>query len=554
MTQPTATMGRILLIGCCLGFGGGVASAQDIFNAVESGNVVVARTLLARDAGLIKAKDKYGNNLLRLATLRGDLAMAETLVAAGADVNEVRTDDGSTALHVAAGVGALDIVKLVVAHGAVVDARDARGRTALLDAVSGRRKEVAEYLLAHGALLDINAVNPDAFLRNTLAAGLADLSRRVMRERTVLYTARDGLDQTLLHFAARGGVAELVRELTGKGISPNAVDLFGWTPMHVAAANGHAAVVDALAAAGADKNARTAGGLSAWNLAERAGQGEMVARLRVLGVDRGPRIFPALRTSYVDPVLPTVSARLFAPDIVSDRAAFEHSPVAFSDDLRFLAWSVGNRTDISTIFLMERRDGRWTAPSPFRAGASHPAFSHDGRRLFYTAARTMPDGSKAGDEDIFYAERTAEGWGAPVNLGPGVNTEQDDSSPSLAADDTLFFEHDGEIFCSRPVKGRYGSKQKVMVGGPAIMPWVSSDGSFLVFKGIGAAAPARMAFRRADGTWTPGVDIPDTIRTRGTVFPSVTPDGKFLFVATGDFLWTALPENLVADLRARATK
>jgi hypothetical protein len=235
---------------------------------------------------------------------------------------------------------------------------------------------------------------------------------------------------------------------------------------------------------------------------------------------------------------------------VSGRSSLEHSPVAFSSDLRLVAWSVGNRTDISTIFVMEKRDGRWTAPVPVRSGASHPAFSRDGRRLFYTAVRTLPDSSKAGDDDIFFADRTATGWGPPVSLGPNVNTDQADTSPSVTDDDTLYFEREGEIFRSRVTDGRYGPTEKVAPDGRAIMPFVARDESYLLFKGIGAASPARIAFRRADGTWSASLDIPDTVRTRGTVFPSVTPDGNYFFVATGDVLWT--DASFIAGLKARA--
>ena len=554
MTTAARTLRQRLLAAVC-GFvlgAAGAALAQDIPVAVTSGDVRLVRSLLARDPTLIKAKDKYGNNLLRLATLRGDTAMVEALVAAGADVNETRADDGSTTLHVAAGTGSLAIARIVVSHGAGLNPKDARGNTPLAVAVAGRKKDVAEFLLARGAEIDLASANPEALLRNTLAAGLADLSRRVMRERALDYTSRDGLNQTFLHFAARGGQVDLMRALVQRGVPVGAADVFGWTPLHVAAANGQTAVVDMLVAEGADRNARTSGGYSASNLAERDGRHETLARLRALKADPGGRVFPDLRAAYVDSVLPADGFRLFAPDIVSDRSAFEHSPVAFSPDLRMAAWSAGNRTEISTIFVMEKRDGRWTAPVALRTGASHPAFSRDGRRLFFTAMRTTGDGAKAGDEDIFYAERTGDGWSAAVDLGPNVNTERDDSSPSLSNDDTLYFESEGEIFRSTLSNGRYGPKQKVDLGGPAIMPWIAADGSFLIVKGIGAAAPARLAFRQPDGTWSRAVDIPDTVRTRGTVFPSVTPDGRYLFVATGDVLWTELPASLMSQLRAGA--
>ncbi|MEO0560229.1 MAG: hypothetical protein AAF170_18845 [Bacteroidota bacterium] len=54
----------------------------------------------------------------------------------------------------------------------------------------------------------------------------------------------------------------------------------------------------------------------------------------------------------------------------------------------------------------------------------------------------------AGRSDLFLVVREGDGWSQPVNLGPAVNTEHDESSPDVTADGrTLFFTTD------RPVEG-----------------------------------------------------------------------------------------------------
>ena len=52
-------------------------------------------------------------------------------------------------------------------------------------------------------------------------------------------------------------------------------------------------------------------------------------------------------------------------------------------------------------------------------------------------ASNRPGGQ--GGLDIWRAERNGDGWGAPVNLGPGVNTAADEFCPSPARGNKLFF-------------------------------------------------------------------------------------------------------------------
>jgi ankyrin repeat protein len=58
-----------------------------------------------------------------------------------------------------------------------------------------------------------------------------------------------------LHFAARDGNVEKVRELLSVGYDPNAFDELSKTPLHYAAEREHIAVMNVLIEAGADVNA-----------------------------------------------------------------------------------------------------------------------------------------------------------------------------------------------------------------------------------------------------------------------------------------------------------
>lgn len=82
----------------------------------------------------------------------------------------------------------------------------------------------------------------------------------------------------------------------------------------------------------------------------------------------------------------------------------------------------------------------------------HPSISPDGKKLFFASDR--PGGS--GGTDIWYCDNLGNQWGAPINMGPVVNTPGNELFPFLHRDSTLYFASTGhaglgglDIFYSR---------------------------------------------------------------------------------------------------------
>lgn len=65
----------------------------------------------------------------------------------------------------------------------------------------------------------------------------------------------------------------------------------------------------------------------------------------------------------------------------------------------------------------------------------HPSVSADGQRLYFASNR--PGGK--GGLDIYVSLMQDGKWGAPVNLGPSVNTAKDEVTPFIHSDNTLYF-------------------------------------------------------------------------------------------------------------------
>lgn len=105
------------------------------------------------------------------------------------------------------------------------------------------------------------------------------------------------------------------------------------------------------------------------------------------------------------------------------------------------------RLKYGQIYLYKAtKDGdKWTnsKPLPFNSknySARNPSISKDGKKLYFSS--NMPGG--LGGEDIWKVSVDGETYGTPENLGANVNTEANESFPSIQDDNILFFSSNGK--------------------------------------------------------------------------------------------------------------
>ncbi|MCF4102826.1 OmpA family protein [Gillisia sp. M10.2A] len=104
-----------------------------------------------------------------------------------------------------------------------------------------------------------------------------------------------------------------------------------------------------------------------------------------------------------------------------------------------------NETNNLKIYRATNIDGKWEdiVELPFNNdnySVGHPSLSPDNKTLYY--ASDIPNGF--GGTDIYkvpiFENNT---YGKPVNLGPHINTKQDETFPFLTADNILYFSSNG---------------------------------------------------------------------------------------------------------------
>lgn len=101
------------------------------------------------------------------------------------------------------------------------------------------------------------------------------------------------------------------------------------------------------------------------------------------------------------------------------------------------------------LYWSKRIGNRWSRPRNFDAPVntkfweSQPSIAPDGKTIYFVSNR--PGGY--GKMDIWQTEMTEEGvFSVPTNLGPTINTEDDDSAPFIHADGrTLYFVSNGHV-------------------------------------------------------------------------------------------------------------
>lgn len=106
----------------------------------------------------------------------------------------------------------------------------------------------------------------------------------------------------------------------------------------------------------------------------------------------------------------------------------------------------GEPVQLNLYTVQKGENGKWGAPQPFQYNGvdystGHAALSPDEKTLYFVS--DMPGG--VGGTDLWKSEKQAGGWGTPVNLGPEINTPDDEMFPFISADGNLYFASKGHV-------------------------------------------------------------------------------------------------------------
>ena len=262
---------------------------------------------------------------------------------------------------------------------------------------------------------------------------------------------------------------------------------------------------------------------------------------------------------YFHQTPPLQVAEIFAPGEISlpDRGEFAS---VFSADGTELIFGIGDgkKTEVRSTRLIGET---WTEP---RTIVSHERYSFmdaflspDETQLFYISNQPLDGKGEPKDPDLWFSDRTEDGWGPPQNAGPVLNSDQGEYYVSFTDEGTLYFttnraaaegdEINFDIHAAPRVDGEF--QEPIRLGDSVNSTgydgdvFVAPDESYLIFSsgrpdGLGNG-DLYVSFRTADGEWTEAKNMGAGINTESQDYcPFVTRDGRYLFYSRNrDIYW-----------------
>lgn len=197
------------------------------------------------------------------------------------------------------------------------------------------------------------------------------------------------------------------------------------------------------------------------------------------------------------------------------------------------------------------RDGEWRDAEPFsflpdsKGDAGGLCISADGRWLFFTACFRK---DSQGSCDLYYSEKTGEGWSIPRNMGNLVNSDNWDAQPSISPDgQTLYFasNREGSIGSSdiwmtqKLPNGSWSDPVNLGVPvnskGSEMAPFIHFDNRSLYFSSIGHPGMGGhdlFQSRRTNSGWSVPKNLGYPVNTRSDeLVMVVAPDGSQAYIS-----------------------
>ena len=197
---------------------------------------------------------------------------------------------------------------------------------------------------------------------------------------------------------------------------------------------------------------------------------------------------------YLKEEPPGTTVKLFANEIFSQYEHLHSCPV-FSPDGKKMFWTIISSN--YKLWFMKEVNQLWFPPTRARfmhdGNADSPIMSPDGNRIFFLSVE--PTGfDKARPENIWYVERTENGWSEEILVGQEVNSYLVHWQVSIANNGNLYFSgsetnpDDKDIIMAQLVDGVYTN---VMDLGDSVnttstesTPFIDPNEQYLIFSKV----------------------------------------------------------------------
>lgn len=248
--------------------------------------------------------------------------------------------------------------------------------------------------------------------------------------------------------------------------------------------------------------------------------------------------WPELGGPMIGQQSPGLKAELFAPGVVSIVGHTERD-MAFSTDMTEIYFGRNARIHVTRL-----ENGHWTEPAvvPFTGdyNSLEPFVRLDNQRMYFISQRPLAGSGEPEPWQIWYVDRTPDGWSDAVRF-----TSTGEYFPTMTRDGVMLVTAEDELYLTRDVDGHIGPKEllppEINSDAAEYNAYISPDGSYIIYTSTGhgpayGGADLYINFRKSDGAWTEARNMGYGINSAAIDYcPSVSPDGKYFFFASGRF-------------------
>ena len=251
---------------------------------------------------------------------------------------------------------------------------------------------------------------------------------------------------------------------------------------------------------------------------------------------------PAMKNNISD------SAVVFMPGIISN--GYNERDMAISPDGKEMYYTIiAPRNATSVIVSRSFVNNKWSNPSvPDFSGHYadlEPAFSPDGRRLYFASKRPVKKGIRKNDFDIWYVEKQGSKWSAAIHAGDEINTTANEYFPSVTHDGSIYFTAERnntgseDIYKCEWKGGKYS--EAISIGGGVnskqgeFNAYVDPSEKYIIFSSERPGDMGRgdlyISFKREDGSWGEAKNMGPLINSARLDYCPFVRNGLFYFTS-----------------------
>ena len=223
----------------------------------------------------------------------------------------------------------------------------------------------------------------------------------------------------------------------------------------------------------------------------------------------------------------------------------------FSPDMKEYYFTVSDQSyrDFD-VWMIKKENEKWSRPQKAFFNGEYSehgmSFSPDGETLYFSSIRPVPMAGVAATWHLWKSEKGDGTWSEPEFVDIPNLRDKLVSHPSVAKSGTVYFHVSNldyssmDIYYSKQLNGHFGDAEKLKIANdPETLkatPCISPDEYYLVFASVGNQLDLMICFNDGNGGWTNLKKLDPAINSQGQGNPYVSPDGHFLFFATGKHL------------------